>query len=60
MEFIKNILVFQKFPKSTMPANHATSYWDWHISCFHTDNDFWPQLAAIMDFEVFFLCKDFF
>ena len=26
MEFIKNSLVFQKRPKSTMAANHATNY----------------------------------
>ena len=26
MEFIKNSLVFQKCPKSTMAANHATNY----------------------------------
>ena len=26
MEFIKNNLVFQKCPKSTMAANHATNY----------------------------------
>ena len=26
MEFIRNSLVFQKFPKSTMAANHATNY----------------------------------
>ena len=26
MEFIKNSLVFQNFPKSTTAANHATNY----------------------------------
>ena len=26
MEFIKNSLVFQKCPKSTMAADHATNY----------------------------------
>ena len=26
MEFIKGSLVFQKCPKSTMAANHATNY----------------------------------
>ena len=26
MKFIKNSLVFQKYPKSTMAANHATNY----------------------------------
>ena len=26
IEFIKNSLVFQKCPKSTMAANHATNY----------------------------------
>ena len=42
MEFIKNSLVFQKYPKSTMAANHATNY-SYKNCLFYIIDYFWNK-----------------